>query len=102
LIYAGRLIGALDVQSTTVNAFDSRDIEILGILADQVATAIHNAELYSAAQEMLGKHKLLHQINVAATTADSLEESLSKVAAGLSIAQVADRSYWHFHLEPHQ
>ena len=90
LIYAGRLIGALDVQSTTVNAFGSKDIEILGILADQVATAIHNAELYSSAQEMLGKHKLLHQINVAATTAENLEELLSKVAAGLSIAQVAD------------
>ena len=90
LIYAGRLIGALDVQSTIVNAFDPNEIEILGILADQVATAIHNAGLYASAQEMLGKHKLLHQINVAATTADSLDESLDKVASGLSIAQVAD------------
>ncbi len=90
LIYAGQVIGALDVQSTQVGAFHPNDIEILGILADQIATAIHNAGLYTAAQEMLGKHKLLHQINVAATSADSLDEALAKVASGLSIAQVAD------------
>jgi PAS domain S-box-containing protein len=90
LIFAGKVIGALDVQSTQPNIFKPEDIEILRILADQLAATIHNAELFAAAQEMLGQHKLLHQINVAATTSNSLEESLNKVVNGLHIAQVAD------------
>nr|HMN61233.1 GAF domain-containing protein [Anaerolinea sp.] len=64
---------------------------ILTILADQLAATIHNAELFTAAQGLLVKHKLLHQINLAATTASNLQESLERVASGLLVAQVADR-----------
>ncbi|GAP06289.1 MAG TPA: PAS domain S-box protein [Anaerolinea thermolimosa] len=92
LIFAGKVIGALDVQSEQPNAFAPEDIEILGILADQLAATIHNAELFAAAQSMLGKHRLLHQINLAASTASDLRESLEKSVAGLQIAKVADRT----------
>ncbi len=91
LIFGGKVLGALDVQSTQPNIFTSEDREILSILADQLAATIHNAELFSAAQGMLVKHKLLHQINVAATTASNVEESLERVASGLLVAQVANR-----------
>jgi len=49
----GRVIGALDVQSTEPNAFSTEDITTLVTLADQVAVAIENARLFSEAQEAL-------------------------------------------------
>ncbi|MFZ5879661.1 MAG: GAF domain-containing protein [Chloroflexota bacterium] len=41
-----RTIGALDLQSTEVNAFSEDDIAVLQTLADQVAIAIDNARSY--------------------------------------------------------
>jgi len=46
-------IGVLDVQSTEPNAFESEDIEVLSILADQVAIAIRNARSYEITQQLL-------------------------------------------------
>ena len=53
LIVGGKLIGALDVQSTTENAFNQQDVETLQVLADQVAIAISNANLVAQTQELL-------------------------------------------------
>jgi GAF domain-containing protein len=50
LRYAGRIIGALDVQSTKSNAFGQDDIEVLITLADQVATAIKNTLILEEAR----------------------------------------------------
>jgi len=49
----GRVIGVLDVQSTQTNAFVEEDINVLTILADQVAIAIENARLFSDANAAL-------------------------------------------------
>lgn len=49
----GRVIGALDVQSTQPNAFTEEDISTISTLADQVAIAIENANLFGEAQEAL-------------------------------------------------
>jgi HAMP domain-containing protein/putative methionine-R-sulfoxide reductase with GAF domain len=42
---AGRVLGALDVQSRAVNAFSPEALEVLQALADQLSTAIQNARL---------------------------------------------------------
>ncbi|MCC6191997.1 MAG: GAF domain-containing protein [Anaerolineales bacterium] len=42
-----RLIGALDVQSRSLNAFNQADIEVLQILSDQLAIAIENGRLFA-------------------------------------------------------
>ncbi len=47
------IIGALDVQSVEPDAFSQEDVEVLQILADQVAVAISNARLFQQAQESL-------------------------------------------------
>ncbi len=44
----GDVVGVLDVQSPRLNAFDENDVMVMEILADQIATAIHNAQLYEA------------------------------------------------------
>ena len=49
----GRVIGAMSVQSTEPGAFDETDISVMQTMADQVATAIDNAQLFSQVQESL-------------------------------------------------
>lgn len=60
-----RVIGALDIQSTTPNAFSEDDIAVLQTLADQVAIAIDNARSYElsmqAVKEMREADKLKSQ-----------------------------------------
>jgi signal transduction histidine kinase/DNA-binding response OmpR family regulator len=46
-----RIIGALDIQSTTSGAFTADDQNVLQILADQVAIAIDNARSYELSQQ---------------------------------------------------
>ena len=49
------VIGALDVQSTQVNAFMEEDINILSALADQVSSALENVRLHEQTREALTK-----------------------------------------------
>ena len=43
----GEVIGALDVQSTGLNAFSDEDVQTVQMMADQVAIAIDNARLFA-------------------------------------------------------
>ena len=45
-----RVTGALDVQSTRVNAFSEDDVAVLQTLADQIAVALDNARSFEVAQ----------------------------------------------------
>lgn len=60
----GKVIGVLDVQSTEKAAFSQDDIELLQTLADQIALAIHNAQLIEESQETLAKLQALLEENV--------------------------------------
>ena len=46
-----RIIGALDLQATEVDAFTPEDVAVLKLLTDQFATAIDNARSYKLAQD---------------------------------------------------
>ncbi|MBL8102505.1 MAG: GAF domain-containing protein [Anaerolineales bacterium] len=54
----GSIIGALDVQSVTPNAFTDEDAGILGLLADQLAIAIDNVRLLEDAQNALAESRI--------------------------------------------
>ncbi|MDY0018589.1 MAG: GAF domain-containing protein [Anaerolineae bacterium] len=49
----GRVTGAMSVQSKEAQAFDETDISVMQTMADQVATAIDNAQLFVQTQESL-------------------------------------------------
>ena len=53
LMVGGRVLGALDAQSTEENAFDPENTETLLGMANQVAVALENARLYQEAQSAL-------------------------------------------------
>ncbi len=58
----GKTIGVLDVQSELPGAFTDNDISSLSILADQIATAIENARLFTQIQQALSEaHALQNQ-----------------------------------------
>jgi len=74
LIAGGKILGALDIQSTEGEAFSQADIATLQVLADQIAIAIENARLFEESrkalatvqraygeQSQLGWQELLHQ-----------------------------------------
>ncbi|UCC89332.1 MAG: GAF domain-containing protein [Anaerolineales bacterium] len=53
LVAGTRVLGALDVQSIEEAVFTQEDIEVLQILANQVAVAIDNARLFAEVQQAL-------------------------------------------------
>jgi GAF domain-containing protein len=61
LISRGRVIGALDVQSTEPGAFSGEDVAVLQTMADQVAVAIDNAQLWAEAQASLEEMEALQR-----------------------------------------
>ncbi len=56
-----RIIGALDVQSTESDAFQPEDVELFGILSDQVAIAIQNNLLYDETRRALDESQRLYR-----------------------------------------
>ncbi len=60
LISRRQTIGVLDVQSNKPGAFTENDVKTLGILADQVATAIENARLFAQTQQALAESQALY------------------------------------------
>lgn len=56
-----KIIGALDVQSVESNAFTTEDIEMFSTLADQIAIAISNNQLYEDTRSALDEAQNLHR-----------------------------------------
>ncbi|MEK6574040.1 MAG: GAF domain-containing protein, partial [Chloroflexota bacterium] len=59
LVAGDRLLGALDVQSKEPNAFTAADVSVLQTLADQLAIAIRNAELFNSQDKLLKENERL-------------------------------------------
>jgi GAF domain-containing protein len=57
----GQVLGALSVQSTREAAFSEGDVETLQTMADQVAIAIDNAQLFSRTESALEEVEAIHQ-----------------------------------------
>ncbi|MEJ5313204.1 MULTISPECIES: GAF domain-containing protein [Anaerolinea] len=55
------IIGALDVQSELPNAFSEEDLSVFTTLADQVAIAIYNNQLYNETLRALAEAQQLHR-----------------------------------------
>lgn len=60
LVAGGQLFGVLDVQSKEAQAFTEDDIATLQILAEQIAVAIQNANLFSETERALETARVLY------------------------------------------
>jgi len=66
LLIGELVIGALDVQSTLVDAFSDWDITILTTIANQLAIAVQNARLYTSVQrEVLERRRAEQELQFA-------------------------------------
>jgi GAF domain-containing protein/HAMP domain-containing protein len=74
LVSRGEIIGVLDVQSTQPSAFSKEDLEILQLLADQVALAIDNARLLRDSQQALEELEVLYSQQVRQAWEKRLDE----------------------------
>jgi GAF domain-containing protein/methyl-accepting chemotaxis protein len=61
LIARGRVIGALNVESAKVAAFDEAAVAVLQTMTDQVAVAIDNAQLFADTQAALEETEATHR-----------------------------------------
>lgn len=86
-----RIVGVLDVQSKQSYAFSDENLRTLQILADQLAIAVVNTELFAETQEHLAQHRLLHHITTTAASGTTLEEALQSAVNGLQVTLGGDR-----------
>jgi GAF domain-containing protein len=86
-----RIIGMLDVQSKHPFAFSDETVRILQIVADQIAVAFVNSELFADAQERLSQHRLLHHVTTAAASSTTIEEALNSAVQGLQVTLGGDQ-----------
>ena len=86
-----RIVGVLDVQSNQLYAFSEDNLRTLQILADQLAIAVVNTELFAETQEHLAQHRLLHHITTTAASGTTLDEALQSAVTGLQVTLGGDR-----------
>jgi GAF domain-containing protein len=86
-----RILGEIDVQSIHPYSFTEDKLRSLKILADQMAIAVVNTELFSETQEHLSQHRLLHHITTTAASGTTLEEALESAVNGLQVTLGGDR-----------
>lgn len=86
-----RIIGMLDIQSRHPFAFSDEAVRILQIVADQIAVAFVNSELFADAQERLSQHRLLHHVTTAAASSTTIEEALNSAVQGLQVTLGGDQ-----------
>lgn len=94
LTLRGKIFGILDIQSTDKNAFIQDDLEILGILADQIAIAVENARLVEESRQAVSEIQSLYGEYIGRvwdrkTAAAPLGYHLTP-AGGKALAQAAD------------
>ena len=85
ILLGDRVLGALDVQSTTPYDFTPDDIGVLQIFANQLAVAINNANLFAETQEHLAQHRLIHHITTVAASSTNIEDAISSAVQGLRV-----------------
>ena len=63
LISRGQVIGAMTIQSSLVEAFSGEDVAILQTMADQVANALQNANLFDQTQARASELQVLNEMS---------------------------------------
>ncbi|HXF86637.1 MAG TPA: GAF domain-containing protein [Anaerolineales bacterium] len=89
LLYDGKVVGVLDIQSDKLNAFTEDDLLTFEAVADNIATAIHNADLYRSEQWRRrvadGLREVAGLISAEASVDDVLEAILAELDRNLPV-----------------
>lgn len=85
LLVRGELRGVLDIQSRRATAFQTEDIAILQVLANQVAVSIDNSQLLAQTATRLNETKILYDLNTLLTTTMDVGEIYRRAAREFTI-----------------
>ena len=89
LLYDGKVVGILDIQSDKINAFTDDDLTTFEAVADNIAVAIHNADLYRSEQwrRQVGEslHDVAGLVSADASVDDVLESILDELDRNLPV-----------------
>jgi PAS domain S-box-containing protein len=73
------VVGVLDVQSPQLNTFDENDVLAMQTLADQLAVALRNAQLYQETVQRLKEVETLDAVTTALTHSLDLDQVLQSI-----------------------
>ncbi len=77
----GKVIGVLNVDSHTTNAFRQEDGDLVAAFANQAAIAIENTRLYKETDRKATELLILHQVAMDTASVTDLDELYSRVTA---------------------
>lgn len=83
LVVGGQVLGALDVQSTSLEAFQPESMEVLQTLADQLSAALQNARLAETSANAADRARLIREITGRLSGAMGMEQVLQTTARSL-------------------
>jgi HAMP domain-containing protein len=80
---SGRVLGSIDVQSTSRDAFRQQDIEVMQTLADQLSAAILNARLAQLSATAADRARLVSEVTQELSGPMDVDEVLERAAKAL-------------------
>ncbi len=83
-------VGSLELASDRPGAYDEGSLEVLRIIADQAAVAIHNARLYGEAQRRFEQTQLVLRVTESLSSIVDVTEAMRRVARELCRALQGD------------
>lgn len=97
LMFDHQVVGILDLQSDRLNAFAEEDRLLFEAVADNIASAVHNADLYSSEQWRRRIADSLREVAVLLSANVGVEQVLDAILAELSTTLPVDVSaIWLF------
>ncbi len=85
IIVEKQVVGVLDVQDDQVASFDEADAKLMRSLANQVAVALTNANLFEQTQRALAETEKLYHMSQGMISASNLSELIAVVVEGGNI-----------------
>jgi len=99
LVVGDQVLGALDVQSTEAAAFDESSAAVLQGMADQLAVALRNAQLFQETSRNLHESSALERFSRAISGAADIQAILSALTEHLLPAGVSEAAILTFEYE---
>ncbi len=84
----GNFFGVIEAVNKRDGGFDQSDLDILGLLADQIALAVNNAQLYRTAKQQALQRQVLFEVSRQLMKPLSLDEVLHNIL--LALQKVVD------------
>lgn len=80
ILWSGKLVGVIDMQSTLLNAYTEYDRSILQLIASRIGSAIFNARLYRRVERQNRLLRTLTSVSQEFSSILALDELMRKVA----------------------